>query len=214
MALIMYLTKAPRYQNIVTDEYETIPRDDIVLIDKYFNWKRAKAEGKNSGNTLEEWCGIPESKLASTYVVNHYSNFYDKKNMYHEHMGYIETYSVFDQLARIVKANQIFNWFINNVTNGAIDDNYYDVSKDNLENLLSACNNVINGIINNDNHLIVDEVIAHEILPIMEQRGLFFGVDSYNEIYAQQVIEVSNIVNHILETTDFEKETVYFNAIW
>ena len=79
---------------------------------------------------------------------------------------------------------------------------------------MSACNNVINGITNNNNQLIVDEVIAHETLPIMEQRGLFFGVDNYNEIYAQQVIEVANIVSNILETTDFEKETVYFNAIW
>ena len=99
-------------------------------------------------------------------------------------------------------------------SNGVIDNNYYEVSKNHLENLLYACNNVTNGITNNNNQLIVDEVIAHETLPIMEQGGLFFGVDSYNEIYAQQVIEVANIVSHILETTDFEKETVYFDEYW
>lgn len=214
MALIMYLTKAPRYQNIITDEYETISRDDIVLIDKYFNWKRAKAEGKDSGNTLEEWCGISEDKLAHKYIVNYYNEFYLKKTVYHEYMGEVETYSIFDQLARMVKANQIFNWFINNVMNNTVDHNYYEVTKENLECLLTACNTVQNCFDYNDGKYTVNENIAKECLPLMDQRGLFFGTDSYNEVYADQVIETIKIVNNILETTDFEKEVVYFNAIW
>ena len=214
MALIMYLTKAPRYQNIMTDEYETIPRDDIVLIDKYFNWKRAKAEGKDSGDTLEEWCGIPEDRLAHKYIVNYYGDFYVEKTMYHEYMGEIETYSILDQLARIVKANHIFNWFIHNVMHGVANKDYYEITKDNLESLLNACNKVRNEFTYNNDKYSVNEAVAEEYLPLMKERGIFFGTDNYDNIYANQVIEAINIINNILATTDFEKETVYFNATW
>lgn len=214
MALIMYLTKAPKYQNIITKEYETIPRDDIVLIDQYFNWKRAKAEGKDSGNTLEEWCGIPQSKLAHKYIVGYYSDFYVKKTMYHEYMGEIETYSVFDQLARIVRTNQVFNWFITNVMSGNINKNYYEVTKQNLEDLLNACNKVKNSCVHNNGKYVVNENVAEEHLPFMTEKGLFFGSSIYDDNYVNQIIETENIINNILNTTDFEKETVYFNAIW
>lgn len=214
MALIMYLTKAPRYQNIMTDEYETIPREDVVLIDKYFNWKRAKAEGKDCGSTLEEWCGIPESKLAHKYVVNYYGDFYTPKTMYHEYMGEIDTYSIFDQLARIVKANHIFNWFIKNIMNGVVNKDFYEITKENLISLLNDCNKVVSVLANNNGKYIVNEAVAKEYMPLMEERGMFFGTDKYDNIYAEQIIEVVNIINNILETTDFEKETIYFNAIW
>jgi len=214
MALIMYLTKAPRYQNIMTDEYETIPREDIVLIDKYFNWQRAKAEGKDSGNTLEEWCGIPESKLAHKYIVNYYNDFYVEKTMYHEYMGEIETYSIFDQLARIVKANHIFNWFIKNVMNGVANKDFYEITKENLISLLNDCLKVESMFGNNNGKYVVNETVSKEYLPLMEEKGMFFGTDRYDHIYADQVIEVANIIKNILETTDFEKETIYLNAIW
>lgn len=214
MALIMYLTKAPRYQNIITDEYETIPRDEIVLIDKYFNWQKAKADGKDSGSTLEEWCGVPESKLANKYIVSHYSEFYTEKTMYHEYMGDVEVYSVFDQLARIVKANHIFNWFIQNVMNGVANKDYYEITKEQFENLLSVCNEVKDGFKYIDNSYIVDKDVAKKCLPLMDERGIFFGTNNYDNNYANQVIETINIVNKVLMETDFEKETIYFNATW
>lgn len=214
MALIMYLTKAPRYKNIITDEYETIPRDDIVLIDEYFNWKKAKADGKDCGSTLEEWCGIPASNLAHKYIVNYYRDFYTEKSMYHEYLGDIETYSIFNQLARIVKVNQVFNWFILNVMNGNADKNYHEVTKEHLEDLLTTCEKVKNGFSYHGDKYIVDEDVAKKYLPIMNERGLFFGTDSYNDIYASQIVDVINIISDILQTTDFERETVYFNAIW
>jgi hypothetical protein len=198
----------------MTDEYETIPREDIVLIDKYFNWKKAKAEGKDCGDTLKEWCGIPESKLVHKYVVNYYNDFYVEKTMYHEYMGEVEVYSVFDQLARIVKANQIFNWFINNVMSGVANNDYYEVTKEHLENLLKICNKVKNSFTNNDGEYIVNAEVAEENLPLMKERGIFFGTSTYDNNYATHVIEMVNIIDNILSTIDFEKETVYFNAIW
>lgn len=214
MALIMYLEKVPRYQNIMTDEYETIPRDDIVLIEKYFNWKKAKEDGKDSGSTLEEWCGIPESRLPHKYIVNYYGDFYTPKHKYNEYAGEIEAYGLFEHLARFVKVNHIFNWFINNVMNGNIDKTFYEVTKMQLEDLLNVCNKVTNGFIKNGDEYVVNEDIAKDVLPILENKGYFFGTDIYGTIYAKQVIEVANAVKKILATTDFEKETVYFNASW
>jgi hypothetical protein len=134
--------------------------------------------------------------------------------MYHEHMGEIETYSIFDQLARIVKANHIFNWFINNVMCGCISQDYYEVTKEQFESLLNVCNEVKSSFSYNNEKYVVSEDVAKKCLPIMEKRGMFFGTDRYNEIYASQVIDVVNIVSDVLKTTDFEKETIYFNAIW
>lgn len=211
MALIMYLTKAPRYKSVITDEYETIPREDIVLIEKYFNWKRAREEGKYSCDTLEEWCGIPESKLPHKYIVNYYRDFYVEKEMYLEHIGDCEGYSLFDQMLRLVKANHIFNWFINNVMGGKMDKKYYEVTKDQLESLLDTCNKVRESFTDGR---IVNEDIAKELLPLMDKKGLFFGADNYGEAYADQVIKVTEMVDIILKTTNFEEEVVYFNAIW
>ena len=214
MALIMYLTRAPRYKNIVTDEYETVPMDDIVLIEKYFNWKRAKEDGKDSGDTLEVWCGTPESQLPHKYVVNYYRSFYSVKKMYHEYLGDTEVYSLFEQLARFVKTNQVFAWFIKHVMNGQVDKNYYEVSREHLVNLLDVCNNVINSFGSKGKNYVVDKDVAKELLPLMDGTGYFFGVDDYNEMYAHQVIAVANTVKTILDTTDFEKQVIYFNAIW
>ena len=220
MALIMYLTKAPRYQNIDTDEYETIPRKDIELIDKYFTWQMVRSEGGNAGNTLMGWCGVPQSELPHKYIVNYYNDFFTLKEFYEEYIGKTKEYTIFEQLARIVKANQIFNWFINNVMNGVPDIEHHEVTKDHLVDLLNVCKNVRNGftIIDHDEDdgdtYSVDKGIAQDLLPIMEQQGYFFGTKDYDNNYAQHMVEMIDILENILNTTDFNKETVYFNAIW
>ena len=213
MALIMYLTKAPRYQNVVTDEYETIPREDIALIERYFNWKRARANDRTDCNTLKEWCGVPEDEMPHKYIVNFYRQFYTMKEMYVEYVGNSEMYSLFEQVARVAKANQIFNWFVNNVMHENVNQNYYEVTKEQLEDLYVACNEVKKGFtllgVNQDgeNEYSVDEKIAKEFLPVM-------GNSEYGALYAKQVIKFAGILSNILAETDFEKETIYFNAIW
>ena len=220
MALIMYLTKAPKYQNIDTDEYETIPRKNIELIDKYFTWQMVRSEGGNAGNTLMGWCGVPQSELPHKYIVNYYNDFFTPKEFYEEYIGKTKEYTIFDQLARIVKANQIFNWFIKNVMNGTPDGEYHEVTKDQLMDLLNVCKNVRNGftLIDHDEDdgdtYSVDKEIAQEQLPIMEKQGYFFGTKNYDANYARHVVEMIDILENVLNTTDFDKETVYFNAIW
>lgn len=207
MALIMYLNKAPRYKNIVTDQYESIPAKDIILVEKYFNWGMARDSGKYSCDTLEEWCGIPESELPHKYIVNYYGEHFTVKKTYSELAGENERHAIFEHLARIVKANQIFNWFVKNIMNNSMTMEYYEVSKEQLESLLQTCKKVLDG----EN---VNENAAMELLPLMQEGGYFFGTNSYNEIYTSQVISVIGIVENILATTNFEKETIYFNAVW
>ena len=220
MALIMYLTKAPRYQNVLTDEYETIPFEDLALVDKYFFWSMRRAEGKTDACTLEEWCGIPESRLPHKYVVNYYGDFFTQKRFYKEYIGNVTGFSIFTQAARIVKANQIFRWFIENVMEGKADKAYHEITREHLEKLTHACRSVretINRSSNGDNaedQFAVDVDIAKQYLPLMDNPGLFFGTNQYGKVYAADIIRTLRAVEHILHTTNFEKETVYFNAIW
>lgn len=222
MALIMYLTRAPRYKNIITDEYETIPRKDIELINDYFNWKRAQYDakyndGKYYAGTLEEWCGVSESELPHKYIINYYHDFYTQKKWYSEMAGSVEGYSIFEQLARIVKANQIFNWFVKNVMGDNVDQKYYEVTKQQLESLLDACNKVKDSCTVNqgeDEEYIANENVAKEYLPILENQGYFFGTNNYDACYTKQVVDTVDIIKSILETTDFEKQTIYVNAVW
>lgn len=204
MALIIYLTKAPRYKNTTVKE--------IKLIESYFRWKHEKEIGsKYATDTFEKWCGHSETELPNSDVVDYYKTFLIKDN---------ENYDLFERLGRFVKANQIFNWFIKNVMNGEVNQEYYTITKEQLENLLCVCRKVRSGFTflkknkYNEDEYVVDESVAKDLLPLMEKKGHFFGTNEYNNLYASQVIDVINILDNILKTTNFDKETVYFNAIW
>lgn len=60
----------------------------------------------------------------------------------------------------------------------------------------------------------MDELCAKLYLPLMEEQGYFFGTDRYDSVYAANVIDTIHAVKNTLDTTDFEKEAVYFNASW
>lgn len=213
MALIMYLTKAPKYDNTTAKE--------IMLIEDFLHWRHEnKIKSRYRCESFEQWGGVSESELPDKYTIEHYRQFYTKKHMYVDGVGQEVCYSIFDQLAHFVKANQVFNWFIKNVMNGNIDNEYYEVTENHLKSLLDVCNKVKEGFnfIGTDDYYgdqyDVDVEIASNLLPTMEERGYFFGTGNYGRVYVKQVNEVIDVVKNILETTDFEKETVYFNATW
>ena len=220
MALILYLIKVPRYKNILTDRYETIPIADLSLIDRFCVWKMQKEKGANCGNTFEEWCGIPESKLPHKHIVNYYSDFFTPKRFYKEHIGDVTGYTIFTPCARIVKSNQVFRWFIDYVMCGKPDQEYHEITKDQLADLLYICRRVRKGFVPiSDENLhekkySVNEELAKQFLPVMDKTGYFFGTTEYDAAYACGVIETLHAVKSIISTTNFEKETVYFNAVW
>lgn len=214
MALIMYLTKAPRYKNITAKE--------IQLIESYLHWQHEKEIGSKYGSgTFEKWCGHSETELPNSDVVDYYKEFLTKKTSYAEGIGNEDRYSLFKQMARFVKANQILNWFVKNVMDNKVDNEFYEVSKEQLKDFLAVCNKVKDSFTflrvnehTKENEYEINEDIADKLLPLMKEKGYFFGSASYNDLYAEQVIDAANVVKNILDTTDFEKETIYFNTIW
>lgn len=214
MALIMYLTRAPRYENVTVK--------DIQLIESYLKWQHEKEVGsKYASETFEKWCGHSEKELPSKEIVNYYKPFFNTKTAYVEGLGKMTGYSIFEQLARLVKENHIFNWLIKNVMDKKASKEYYEITETHLKTLLEACEKVKtsftisgNNKYTNDNEYTVDESIAKETLPFMENTGYFFGPSTYDTWYAKAVIKTADVVRNILETTDFNKQTIYFNAIW
>lgn len=92
------------------------------------------------------------------------------------------------------KANQVHNWFVQNVQSGNDDCGSYYVSRDKLQELLDICNKVL---ANNEN--------AEQLLPTAQ--GFFFGSDSYDEWYFNDIINTKKIIEECLEdehADDFE----------
>lgn len=135
------------------------------------------------------------------------------------------------------KANQIHSWFVNNIQNGKDDCQNYEVSKDNLESLLSVCKavenefnkakkvvgKVVNGqrwenggwidILEDGNvfeHLNYEKII--ELLPPCS--GFFFGSTNIDERYYDKITFTIEGLEKLLRTVDFEKEWVYYNSSW
>lgn len=59
--------------------------------------------------------------------------------MYMEMVGNVEGRSIFDQLARFVKSNPIFNWFYDNVFDYKLDKGYHKVTREQLDKILNVC---------------------------------------------------------------------------
>lgn len=88
------------------------------------------------------------------------------------------------------KANQIHNWFVQNVQDGEDECNPYDVSIEQLQELVDTCKKVL-----------ANPELAQELLPT--QSGFFFGGTDYDEWYVQ---DLENTVKQLEPLIAFEKE--------
>jgi hypothetical protein len=84
------------------------------------------------------------------------------------------------------KANHIHRWFVDNVQNGADDCGEYYVTMDNLENLLSVCNKVLE-----------NPELGEELLPTQE--GFFFGSTAYDENYIDDIVSTIECLEKLLK---------------
>lgn len=192
MAIIMYFNRAPRYEGITAK--------DIKLVESYYAWKKERAlDGPYSCNTLEEWCGVPESEMPHKHVVNYLLDFMSPKKMYIEGMGEQERDSIFEQMGRIANAPHILKWVVDHVMDGKADVEYHEITGDQLCDLFHVC-------VEADG---LGFEYAKSVLPLMGE----VSDDSYNDFYMTKVAETKDVLSNILGTTDFEKQTIYFNAI-
>lgn len=138
-----------------------------------------------------------------------------------------------EEVAYWRKVNSIHRWFVDKVQNGIDDCEYHnEVTREILEELLDACEKVLNaselvaGKIKNgeeykngkwtvcieDGKYIKDPSVAEKLLPTT--CGFFFGSTDYDEWYYNKVEYTAETIKQILETTDFEKEMIYYISSW
>ena len=116
------------------------------------------------------------------------------KNIKPERIRYIV-----EEVAYWRKANQIHNWFVQNVQGGIDNCQNSYVSRDNLEELLDVCSKVI-----------ADNSLAETLLPTGS--GFFFGSTEYDEWYYKDVSNTIEYLTEILKEEDADEFEYY--ASW
>lgn len=226
MGLDMYLNKFPRYKKVTVKQ--------ICAIDHYFDWLDAKARDEaNKSYSFKEWCGCDFDDLPSIEAIEFYRDFYTKKYQTWDTEHKYGHAAVYEQVGYWRKANAIHNWFVNHVQDGEDDCCYHqEVTRGVLEDLLRTCEKVIascdlvDGKIENgiyyengeskidyiDGQYVKDPSVADELLP--STSGFFFGSTDYDMYYVQDIQDTIDIVTRVLETTDFDKEMLYYVSSW
>ena len=97
------------------------------------------------------------------------------------------------------KANQIHQWFVDNVQGGVDDCRDAYVERDKLEELLNLCKIVS-----------IDKDKAEQLLPTAS--GFFFGGTGYDEWYYEQINETIEILEEAL--SDEEADHFEYHSSW
>ena len=221
MGLDMYLEKAKRIGNVT-------PRQ-LNAVNEYFDYLGRGEKYKDC--TMKKWCGIDISEVDMSLVaeyskerITRYYSWDDEKKYGHK--------SIIDMVGDWRKANHIHNWFVQNVQDGNDNCELYEVTKEKLEELLKVCKTVLNSstlvngkIVNGqkivdgtwvdiyeDGEYIADHSVAEELLPTAS--GFFFGSTEYDQWYIADVRHTIEIIENVLETTNFEHEIVMYCSSW
>jgi hypothetical protein len=133
--------------------------------------------------------GLDQYLYATKYVSGSSWNGADDKKVYEKvakAMGVthltellssaIPSAEVTVKIAQWRKANQIHNWFVQNVQHGEDDCRKYSVDKAQLKELLNVCTTVATAR---------DNALSEELLPTTS--GFFFGNTDFDEYYYDDV---------------------------
>lgn len=101
------------------------------------------------------------------------------------------------------KANQIHNWFVDNVQNGIDNCQSSYVTREQLKELVCQCKAVLKG---------KSKSKAKNILP--STTGLFFGSTDYDEYYFEDLKYTIKQINYILNNPKFDDWDFYYQASW
>jgi hypothetical protein len=201
MGLDMYLNKMPRYRGATAK--------DVCAVENYLDWLKATDEGRTDC-TLKEWCGM-EKKPPENYL-KFYADFYcDRYSNWDTEHKYPWA-RIVEQVGYWRKVNCVHNWFVENVQDGIDDCDYHrEVTEDDLMELMSICQRVLRNsdIVGGE---VVDSSVAEELLPTVS--GFFFGETKYNEYYLDDLKDTIDIIQKVLDTTDFDTEMIYYVSSW
>ena len=201
MGLDMYLEKAKRIGDVT-------PRQ-LRNIDGYFSWKDESKSG--SHYSMKEWCGIDEKDVDMS-LVKDYRNEYVHRYASWDREKKFGWKTIIETIADWRKANHIHKWFVDNVQDGVDDCGIYEVTKEQLEELLDVCKEVINNSNLVNGEYIEDSSVAEELLPTTE--GFFFGSTQYDKWYIEDIKYTIKVIEDMLNTTDFEHEIIMYNSSW
>lgn len=115
-----------------------------------------------------------------------------------------ETFKVTDLKAEVIywrKANHIHNWFVKHVQLGVDDCGEYEVSREQLSQLLVLCNEVI-----------ADRTLAQSRLPTTA--GFFFGGTEYGEYYWTDTEFTRDNIEKILNNPLYDGWTFSYHSSW
>lgn len=224
MGLDMYLNRMPRHKGATAR--------DVSTVEHYLDWLRCKSEGKESAKcSFKEWYGCDSAP--SQDDLEFYSNYYHVYYSDWDEEKKCPWYRIMDQVGYWRKANQIHNWFVENIQGGIDDCNYHrEVRESDLRDLLDVCERVLascemvsgqicNGYTYKDGNRVAimeegryvkDSSVAEELLP--STSGFFFGGTDYDEYYVEDIKDTIDIITHILETTDFNTQMIYYISSW
>lgn len=216
MGLDMYLNRMPRYRGATAQ--------DVSAVENYLDWLRAKENDSEYANcTFEDWCG--HKKIPSKSYIDFYSQFYTE--------GKYGFYHIAEQVGYWRKANQIHNWFVENVQDGIDDCNYHrEVTEEDLRELLDICERVIASCVMVDGQIqngtkyengkmipimqngsyVKDPSVARDLLP--STSGFFFGSTEYDEWYVDDIRITIDIIKQVLKSTNFNTQMIYYVSSW
>ena len=223
----MYLNRMPRYENTTANQ--------VYALESCFNWENERKDSESNAKnyTLKEWCGVAYKDVPKGNVKKFYKPFFitryyswDTERKYpHDH--------IIEEVGYWRKANHIHNWFVEHVQNGVDDCDYHEeVTKEILEELLDVCRKVLasckmvpcminvgtsyhNGKaepIMEAGQYVEDPSVAEELLPCCS--GFFFGGTDYDNYYVKSIRDTISIIERVLETTNFEKQMIYYVSSW
>lgn len=224
MGLDMYLNRMPRHKGATAN--------DVSKVENFLDWLRCKFEGSEYAKcTFKEWCGCEKmpSQDDIEFYADHYKATYSEWDKEKEHPWY----RIKEEVGYWRKANQIHNWFVENIQNGVDDCDYHrEVREEDLLELLDVCKRVLDSCEMVDGEVcngyryedgkrtsimepgkyVKDPSVAEELLPTTS--GCFFGSYDYDEYYVEDIKETIDIITKALETTDFETQMLYYCSSW
>lgn len=226
MGLDMYLHRMPRWKNATAK--------NVCAVEGYLDWleKCKDPESKAKQYTLKEWNGVDENDIIPE-SLEFYRHFYTEKFYYWDVERKYGRRRIIEQVGYWRKANQIHNWFVENIQDGVDDCDYHrEITKADLEKLLAICNkikdiavmeegSIVNGHSYKDGQwtpmfedgaFIVNADEIETLLPT--QSGCFFGSTGYDTYYMQDIETTIEIITEVLETTDFDIQMIYYVSSW
>lgn len=221
MGLDMYLNKAKRIGEVTVNE--------LLALDSYFSYVTRPNKYRDCAS--EKWCGLDMKDVNLDLVEDYITEYTHRYSTWDTEKKYGYK-TIFEQIGYWRKANHIHNWFVKNVQDGIDECDTYEVTKEQLEDLLSVCKEVLNNsklvkgkVVNGqkyengkmvniyqDGEYIEDSSVAEELLPTTS--GFFFGGTEYDEWYYKDVENTINIIENVLITTDFKHEVVMYHSSW